>query len=66
MIDNQWGMITRQVNAQHNARTFNVADETMDKNEWQMYRENVPTIRKTSVISQGPMEMVNMTKDTTD
>lgn len=55
-----------QVNAQHNARTFDVAKESSVKNQWQMLSDLIPTLRHASVISKGPLELMNLTKDTTD
>ncbi|KAJ8490304.1 hypothetical protein OPV22_012025 [Ensete ventricosum] len=57
---------SQRVNAQHNARTFDVAKESSMKNQWQMYTDLIPTLRHASVISKGPLELMNLTKDTTD
>lgn len=59
-------MNLKQVNAQHNARTFQVAKLSQQNNKWQMYQEAVPKFRQTSVISRTPLELFQMTKDTTD
>ncbi|URD76280.1 beta-galactosidase [Musa troglodytarum] len=56
----------QRVNTQHNARTFNPAKEASKNNKWQMYVEQPPSVRDTSVKTKGPQELVNMTKDTTD
>ncbi|XP_038973929.1 beta-galactosidase 11-like [Phoenix dactylifera] len=52
--------------AQHNARTFHTAKETTEKNKWWMYQEYIPKFRDTKVTSRQPLELMNMTKDTTD
>nr|CAD1830526.1 unnamed protein product [Ananas comosus var. bracteatus] len=57
---------TQRVNAQHNSRTFQVAKQSQQNNKWQMYQEAVPKFRQTSVISRTPLELFEMTKDTTD
>ncbi|CAL9085747.1 unnamed protein product [Musa textilis] len=57
---------SQRVNAQHNARTFVVAKESSVKNRWQMSTDLIPTLRHASVISKGPLELMNLTKDTTD
>ncbi|WOL18586.1 beta-galactosidase 11-like [Canna indica] len=57
---------TQMVNSQHNARTYVVSDVTNKKNQWQMYQENIPTSKQATIKSKGPLELYNMTKDTTD
>lgn len=55
-----------QVNSQHNARTFDAGKATKENNQWQMYTEQIPTSRDANVSAKGPLELLNMTKDTTD
>ncbi|KAG6496747.1 hypothetical protein ZIOFF_044619 [Zingiber officinale] len=55
---------TQQVNAQHNSRTFNPSKDANTNNNWEMYQEVIPTSK--GVKSKGPLELYNMTKDTTD
>ncbi|CAL9081441.1 unnamed protein product [Musa acuminata var. zebrina] len=57
---------SQQVNSQHNARTFDVAKATKENNQWQMYTERIPTSRDANVSAKGPLELLNLTKDTTD
>ncbi|KAJ4803916.1 Beta-galactosidase [Rhynchospora pubera] len=57
---------TQKVNAQHNARTFIVAKQTQQGNEWMMNQEPVPRYRETAVKAMEPLELFNMTKDRTD
>ncbi|XP_078173260.1 beta-galactosidase 11-like [Carex rostrata] len=57
---------TQRVNAQHNARTFIVAKQTQQNNEWMMNQEPVPRYREASMKTQEPLELFNMTKDKSD
>ncbi|CAA6663225.1 unnamed protein product [Spirodela intermedia] len=59
---------TQRVNAQHSARTYHVSKEANKKHGhgWKMYQEAVPTFSRTSIRANGPMELMNLTKDTTD
>ncbi|KAJ4776974.1 Beta-galactosidase [Rhynchospora pubera] len=56
----------RTVNAQHNKRTFHTAKETQEKNAWKMYKEPILKYGQTSVRTQEPQELFEMTKDKTD
>ncbi|KAF3324950.1 beta-galactosidase 11-like isoform X1 [Carex littledalei] len=55
-----------EVNAQHNSRTFQTAKQTQEKNVWKMYKEPILKYRHTSVKTQEPQELFEMTKDKTD
>ncbi|XP_010941318.1 beta-galactosidase 11 [Elaeis guineensis] len=57
---------TQRVNAQHNSRTFHAAGETNKNDKWHMFQERIPKFRNTRIISSKPLELYNMTKDTTD
>ncbi|XP_072972275.1 beta-galactosidase 11-like [Typha angustifolia] len=57
---------TQRVNAQHNSRTFVVAKETQKNNAWLMYQDHIPEFHETSITAEEPLELFNMTKDTTD
>ncbi|WOK94685.1 hypothetical protein Cni_G03390 [Canna indica] len=57
---------TQRVNSQHNSRTFNEAKETQKNNQWEMFKEKPPTFKRSSVRAKGIMELINMTKDTSD
>ncbi|XP_072979925.1 beta-galactosidase 11-like [Typha angustifolia] len=57
---------TQRVNAQHNARTYLTAKETQKNNAWQMFQEHIPHFRRNSMTAQEPLELFNLTKDTTD
>ncbi|KAG1360978.1 putative protein MCM10 [Cocos nucifera] len=54
------------VNAQHNARTFNTADVTRKNDKWEMFQERIPKFLKRGIVASKPLELYNMTKDTTD
>ncbi|KAJ0969946.1 hypothetical protein J5N97_022823 [Dioscorea zingiberensis] len=57
---------TQRVNAQHNARTYRPSKEANKGSSWQMYQESIPSYSKTSLKSMTPLELMDLTKDTTD
>ncbi|XP_039138948.1 beta-galactosidase 11-like [Dioscorea cayenensis subsp. rotundata] len=57
---------TQKVNAQHNARTYHPSNEANKDNSWKMYHERIPSFRRTSLKSMTPLELMDLTKDTTD
>ncbi|KAG6533703.1 hypothetical protein ZIOFF_007578 [Zingiber officinale] len=54
----------QRINSQHNARTFDLSKDANNNKKWEMYQEPIPTAK--GIKSQGPLELYNMTKDTTD
>ncbi|KAL6855899.1 hypothetical protein ACP4OV_018701 [Aristida adscensionis] len=58
---------TQYVNAQHNQRTFHFADQTVQNNVWEMYREDkIPRYKHSKIRTAKPLELYNLTKDKTD
>ncbi|KAK1305346.1 Beta-galactosidase 11 [Acorus calamus] len=57
---------TQRVNAQHNARTFHVSKEANRNADWKMYQEDVPKLSDSAIRAMEPLELLNITKDTTD
>ncbi|PSS12101.1 Beta-galactosidase [Actinidia chinensis var. chinensis] len=56
---------TQSIVAQHNARNFHPSKKASDLN-WEMSQETVPKIDELSLKSKEPMELYNLTKDTSD
>ncbi|PKA66373.1 Beta-galactosidase 13 [Apostasia shenzhenica] len=58
---------TRMVNAQHNSRTFFPVLETKKKRKWKMYQDRIPRFEDVGLVQfPEPLELISMTKDTTD
>ncbi|KAJ0974224.1 hypothetical protein J5N97_016189 [Dioscorea zingiberensis] len=57
---------TQRVNAQHNARTFHTSKDANEGNTWVMHQEKIPSFRETLIRSRTPLELIDLTKDTTD
>ncbi|CAA6655989.1 unnamed protein product [Spirodela intermedia] len=57
---------TQRVNSQHNTRTYHLAKEANRNQDWKMYQESIPTVGQTHIKANQPLELMNLTKDTTD
>ncbi|PKU64525.1 Beta-galactosidase 11 [Dendrobium catenatum] len=58
---------TQRINAQHNSRTFIRFVERKKKKRWEMYQDHIPRYHDKGIVhSPEPLELMNMTKDTTD
>lgn len=55
-----------KVNAQHNARTIHISKEANKNKAWVMHKEAIPSFRRTPIKSKTPLELIDLTKDTTD
>lgn len=56
-----------QVNAQHNSRSFTPVVEIRKKRKWKMFKDHIPRYQDQGIVrNYEPLELMNMTKDTTD
>ncbi|PKA46168.1 Beta-galactosidase 11 [Apostasia shenzhenica] len=58
---------TQRINAQHNSRTFSPVVERKKIKRWLMFQDHIPRIEDDGIVKNfEPLELINMTKDTTD
>ncbi|XP_078448276.1 beta-galactosidase 11-like [Wolffia australiana] len=57
---------TQRVNSQHSARTYHLFKQASQNPEWMMFQEAIPTVTQTHIKADKPLELMNLTKDTTD
>ncbi|KAH0451883.1 hypothetical protein IEQ34_019182 [Dendrobium chrysotoxum] len=58
---------TQRINAQHNSRSFTPVEEVRKKRKWKMYKDYLPRYQDQGIVrNYEPLELMNMTKDTTD
>ncbi|XP_031494621.1 beta-galactosidase 11-like [Nymphaea colorata] len=57
---------TAKVNAQHNARSYEVSNSANKGTQWEKYQEETPKPEEVDTKSNHFLEHMNMTKDTTD
>ena len=57
---------TQTVVAQHNARTFHKSKNANKDIKWEMSKEEVPTVDDSPIKYKEPLELLGLTKDTTD
>ncbi|XP_077231019.1 beta-galactosidase 11-like [Tasmannia lanceolata] len=57
---------TQRINTQHNARNYVLRDESNRNMHWTMFQEKIPKLKQSPIKTEGPMDHLNMTKDTSD
>ncbi|KAF8410413.1 hypothetical protein HHK36_002942 [Tetracentron sinense] len=57
---------TQRVVSQHSARSFHKSKVANENLQWKMSQENIPTIGEVPIRSTSPLELMNLTKDTSD
>ncbi|MCL7024181.1 hypothetical protein MKW94_007274 [Papaver nudicaule] len=57
---------TRTVVSQHNTRTFHKSERANRGIKWEMTREEIPTVDQATIKHIEPLELVGLTRDTTD
>ncbi|KAF8406609.1 hypothetical protein HHK36_008698 [Tetracentron sinense] len=57
---------TQTIVSQHNSRSYRKSKVANKNLQWKMSHENIPTISEVPIRSKSPLELMNLTKDTTD